>query len=159
EAIASRASADPAPPRGPEAAAGAMSLPDAIALGLRNNPRLRSARAAIERARGREQVAFSPFLPQIDVLSQTGVTSGNLAPGIPGATGFILASGDDTHAYAETELALQWTLYDFGRTGGRYREAVARERVAELQRVRADQTVAFDVAAAYTDVLLAHAAA
>ena len=38
-------------------------------------------RAAIERARGREQAAFAPFLPQIDILGQYGVTSGTLAPG------------------------------------------------------------------------------
>ena len=52
---------------------------------------------------------------------------------------------------------MEWTLYDFGRTGGRHRQAVVRERIAELQRVRADQTVAFDVTAAYVEVLLAHA--
>ena len=52
---------------------------------------------------------------------------------------------------------LQWTLYDFGRTGGRHRQAVARERIAELQLARAEQTVEFDVAAAYLDVLLARA--
>ena len=48
-------------------------------------------------------------------------------------------------------------LYDFGRTGGRYRQAVARERLAELQLARAEQTVDFDVAVAYLDVLLARA--
>jgi outer membrane protein TolC len=52
-------------------------------------------------------------------------------------------------------LGLQWTLYDFGRTGGRYRQAVAREGITELQFGRAGQTVEFDVAAAYLDVLLA----
>ena len=134
-----------------------FTLPDAIAFALRNNPRLRSARAAIERAQGQEQVAFAPFLPQIDVLGQYGVTSANLAPGIPGPTGFLLAGNFGTRGYAETEVALQWTLYDFGRTGGHYRQAVARERITELQLTRAGQTVEFDVAAAYLDVLLARA--
>jgi outer membrane protein TolC len=135
-----------------------FALPDAIAFALRNNPRLRSARAAVERARGQEQVAFAPFLPQIDLLGQTGVISATLAPGVPGTTGFLLANGFGTRSYAETEVALQWTLYDFGRTGGRYRQAVARERVAELQLARAGQAVEFDAAAAYLDVLLARAA-
>jgi outer membrane protein TolC len=134
-----------------------FTLPDAIAFGLRNNPRLRSARAAIERARGQEQVAFAPFLPQIDLLGQYGVVSSTLAPGVPGPTGFLLANAFGTRTYAETEVGLQWTLYDFGRTGGRYRQAVARERITELQLTRADQTVEFDVAAAYLDVLLARA--
>jgi outer membrane protein TolC len=134
-----------------------FSLPDAIAFGLRNNPRLRSARAAIVRAQGQEQVAFAPFLPQIDVLGQYGVVSSTLAPGIPGAEGFLLASTFGTRSYAETEVALQWTAYDFGRRGGRFRQAVARERITELQLTRAEQTVEFDVAATYLDVLLARA--
>jgi adhesin transport system outer membrane protein len=134
-----------------------FALPDAIAVALRNNPRLRSARAAIERARGQEQVAFAPFLPQIDVLGQYGVVSGTFAPGVPGNEGFILPNGTGTRTYAQTELGLQWTLYDFGRTGGRYRQAVARERITALQLARAEQTVAFDVATAYLDVLLARA--
>ncbi len=134
-----------------------FALPDAIAFALQNNPRLRSARAGIERAQGQEQVAFAPFLPQIDLLGQYGVTSATLAHGIPGPTGFLLANGFGTRSYAETEVALQWTLYDFGRTGGRYRQAVARERITELQLARAGQTVEFDVAAAYLDVLLARA--
>jgi outer membrane protein TolC len=135
-----------------------FGLEDAIAFALQRNPRLRSARAAIERARGQEQVAFAPFLPQIDILGQYGVTSGTLAPGVPGPTGFILANGFQPRDYAQTEVALQWTLYDFGRTGGRYRQAIARERITELQLARANQTVTFDVTAAYVDVLLARAA-
>src|SRR5262249_48366140 len=134
-----------------------FGLADAIAFALRNNPRLRSARAAIERAHGQEQVAFAPFLPQLDLLTQSGVVSATLAPGPPGTEGSILASGFGTRSYAQTELALQWTLYDFGRTGGRYRQAVARESIAELQLVRAKQTVEFDVVTAYLDVLLARA--
>ena len=95
-----------------------FGLGDAIAFGVANNPRLRSASAAIAGAQGQEQVAFAPFLPQIDLLSQAGVVSATLAPGIPGTTGFILAGGFGTRSYAETELGLQWTLYDFGAQGG-----------------------------------------
>jgi outer membrane protein TolC len=141
----------------PELPPTTFALADAIAFALRNNPRLRSAHAAIERARGQEQVAFAPFLPQFDLLAQSGVTSGTLAPGVPGPTGFLLANGFQTRDYAQAEVGLQWTLYDFGRTGGRYRQAVARERITELQFARARQTVEFDVAAAYLDVLLARA--
>jgi outer membrane protein TolC len=138
-------------------AATSFALPEAIAFGLQNNPRLRAARAAIERARGQEQVAFAPFLPQIDLLTQFGTVSATLAPGVPGPEGFILAGAFGTRDYAQAELGLQWTLYDFGRTGGRYRQAIARERITEFRFARADQTVEFDVAAAYLDVLLARA--
>src|SRR5262249_5178708 len=105
----------------PELQPPTFALADALAFALRNNPRLRSARAAIERARGQEQVAFAPFLPQIDLLGQSGVVSATLAPGVPGNEGFILADGFGTRTYAQAEVGLQWTLYDFGRTGGRYR--------------------------------------
>jgi outer membrane protein len=134
-----------------------FALPDAIAFALQNNPRLRSARADIERARGQEQVAFAPFLPQVDLLGQYGVVSATLAPGIPGNEGFIIPNDFGTRSYAQTEVGLEWTLYDFGRTGGRYRQAAARERITELRLTRADQTVEFDVAVAYLDVLLARA--
>src|SRR5262249_55001299 len=152
-----QASADPPAPPGLDGGPTTFALPDAIAFALRNSPRLRSARAVIERARGQEQVAFAPFLPQIDLLGQYGVVSATFAPGIPGNEGFILANGFGTRSYAQTEVGLQWTLYDFGRTGGRYRQAVARERITQLQLARAVQTVAFDVAIAYLDVLLARA--
>jgi outer membrane protein TolC len=136
---------------------GTFSLTDAIAFALGNSPRLRSARAAIQRGQGQEQVAFAPFLPQLDFLNQYGVVSGTLAPGVPGPEGFILPSEFGTRSYVQAEVGLQWTLYDFGRTGGRYRQAVARERITELQLTRAEQTVEFDVAVAYMDVLLARA--
>jgi outer membrane protein len=134
-----------------------FTLSDAIAFALRNSPRLRSARADILRAQGQERIAFSPFLPQVDLLQQTGVVSSTLSPGIPGNEGFILPNGTGTRSYTQTEVGVEWTLYDFGRTCGHYMQAVARERVTELQLVRANETVEFDVANAYLEVLLARA--
>ena len=110
-----------------------FSLADAIAFAQRQSPRLRSARAAIERARGQEQAAFAPFLPEIDLLFQSGVTSNNQGPGATGPTGFILPSSTPgTHSYVQTELQLQWTLYDFSRRAGRYHQAAAREPIAQF---------------------------
>jgi outer membrane protein len=134
-----------------------FALQDAIAYALQNNPRLRSVQATVNRARGQEQVAFAPFLPQIDLLSEYGVITETLAPGTPGPVGLILPGALGTRSYTETELGLQWMLYDFGRTDGRYRQSVARERIAELQLIRARQTTAFDVTSAYMEVLLARA--
>jgi outer membrane protein TolC len=150
-------SSNPAGTADLEAERTTFSLRDAIAFGRRNSPRLRSARAALERGRGQEQAAFAPFLPQLDYLSQYGVVSSALAPGVPGPEGFLIPNRFGTRSYAQAEVGLQWALYDFGRTGGRYRQAVARERVTELQLARAEQTVEFDVAAAYMDVLLGRA--
>ena len=149
--------AEPVPGDAPEPEPATLALPQVIAFALRNSPRLRSARAAIERARGQEQVAFAPFLPQVDLFGQYGSVSNTLNPGVPGYTGSLRADGVGTHDYAQTELGLQWIVYDFGRTGGRYRQTVARGRIADLQLLRADQTVEFDVVAAYLNVLLARA--
>jgi outer membrane protein TolC len=49
----------------------------------------------------------------------------------------------------QSELQLQWTLYDFGRTAGRYGQASMREKIAQLQAERARETVAYDVVTAY----------
>jgi outer membrane protein len=151
----SSVASEPSPESSP--AVEPLSLAAAIEFGLANNPRLRSARAAILRAQGQEQVAFAPFLPQIDLLGQYGVVSSTFSPGIPGDEGFILPNGTGTRSYAQTEVGLEWTLYDFGRTCGHYLQATARERITELQLTRANQTVEFDVANAYLGVLLARA--
>src|SRR5262249_23929880 len=136
----------------------ACSPADAIAFAQQQSPRLQSARAAIERARGQEQAAFAPFLPEVDLLFQSGATSNNQGPGAAGPTGFLRTSSTPgTHSYVQPELQLLWTVYDFGRRAGRYQQAAARDRIAELQLVRADQTVQFDVTAAYLNILLARA--
>jgi len=135
-----------------------FSLADAIALGLAQNPRLKVAAAALARAEGQEIVAFAPFLPELDFYSRYGATSPNLSPGAPGPVGAILTSGVDVaHSFVQAELGVQWTIWDFGRTSGRYGQAVARQKVARLQLARAEQTIAFDVSAAYVGVLLAQA--
>jgi outer membrane protein TolC len=86
------------------------------------------------------------------------VTSPALGPASAGATGIILSSANETHSYAQAELQLQWTVWDFGRTAGRYRQAGARARIAELQSTRAEETVGFEVASAYLQALRAGAA-
>jgi outer membrane protein TolC len=135
-----------------------FSLHDAVALALWNSPRLRSAQAAVARAQGQQQVAFAPFLPEVDFFARAGGTSSTLSPGAPGPVGGILASGiNSAHNFSQAEMDLQQTVWDFGRTTGRYGQAVARERIARLQLVRARQTVAYDVASAYLGVLLAQA--
>jgi outer membrane protein len=130
-----------------------LALPEAIRFALQNNPRLLAALAAIERARGQEQVAFAPFLPQIDLLNRYVATGKSTVPGAPGPTGAVNPSVIGHYSVYQSELQLQWILYDFGRTAGRYRQSLIREKIARLQEVRAKETVAYDVAAAYFQVL------
>lgn len=135
-----------------------FALAEAIAIGLRDNPRLRVAAEAVERARGESTSAFAPFLPEMDVFSRVGGTSETLSPGAPGPVGGILAASEGARGFQQAEVDLQWTIYDFGRRSGRYNRAISRERAVALQLVRAKQTVAFDVAAAYLGLLRAYAA-
>src|SRR6185436_10400312 len=131
-----------------------LSLPEAVGFALENNPRLRAALAAIERARGQAEAAFAPFLPQIDLLTRYVATGKSTLPGAPGPTGVVNVTDIGTYSVWQGELQLQWTLYDFGRTAGRYRQADLREKIAGLQARRARETVAFDVAAAYLQALV-----
>ncbi len=143
-----------AAPQAPEL----LTLPEAIRFALANSPRLRAALAAIDRARGREETAFAPFLPQIDMLNRYVATSPPLSPGAPGPTGGLVpAVVPASYSAWQSEFQLQWMLYDFGRTGGRYHQAVVGEGIAQLQAERARQTVAYDVAAAYLQGLEAAA--
>jgi len=146
-----RVSAESAPERSK------FSLVDAVEYARRHSPRLQSARAIFEGAKGQEQVAFAAFLPEVGIASQAGANTRNVGPGIPSLTGFLLTSGVGPHQYAQGLGELQWTVYDFGRRTARYHQASARQRVAEFQLTRADQTVQFDAAVSYLDILLAQA--
>jgi hypothetical protein len=99
--VPSDSSGDPSHPRDPGPEPTLFSLADAIDYAQRHNPRLMAAQAAIERAASQEQVAFAPFLPQVQFVGQDGVTSFNQGPGLPTLTGFILTKGIATHAYAQ----------------------------------------------------------
>ena len=134
----------------------ALSLADAVDFAKRHSPRLRSARAAIERSGGKEQAAFAAFLPEATLGALYGATTSNESPGAPGPTGFLFPLGQGVHSYRyyQQTLTVVWTLYDFGGRSGRFNQAVALKQMAELQLVRADQTVQFDAAVAYLNILI-----
>ena len=134
-----------------------LTLPEAVSIALRNNPRLFSALESIERARGQQTAAFSPFLPQIDLLNRWVATGKSTLPGAPGPTGAVNPSEIGHYDIYQGEVQLQWTLYDFGRTAGRYGQASLREKIAETQAVRVRETVAYDAATAYLQALEAAA--
>src|SRR5438552_887583 len=79
----------------------------------------------------KQQIAFPPPLPPTELPGKYATTSSHPGPGAPGYTRFLRALNAQPHSSRETELALQWALYDFGRTGGRYRQAVAREGITD----------------------------
>src|SRR5262249_14364866 len=69
------------------------------------------------------------------------------------ALGSIPIGLNITTGYELADLKLQWLICDFGRRLGRYRQAGFAVEIAQLQRERAYQTVANEVAVAYYQVL------
>jgi outer membrane protein TolC len=140
----------PPPPDGPLA----LSLDEAIGFALEHNPRLREAAARVEAARAGADIAFAPFLPEAGTSFRYSAFN---VPVLPGGS-FVPASlNAGVTSFTLAEAGVQWTLYDFGRTAGRYGQAVSQARVEELSWQRARQTVAFEVARAYFQSLFARA--
>jgi outer membrane protein len=146
-----------------------LTLPDAITLAFRLQPRLRASLESIEQARGRQDIAFAAFLPVLTSAYSVGDFHLNVGgagvpiPGLPGSPAFTffpligsLPVGLDVRtSYELAELKLQWLVCDFGRRLGRYNQAGIAADIAGLQTERAYQTVANDVELAYYQVLRA----
>ena len=114
-----------------------LTLPEAIDLAFRLQPRLRAQLESIAQARGLQQIAFSTFLPIVagqlrrggvqprsgghTRSSWKGLPGFNFLPGI-GAVPFGLNLGT---TFELAELKVQWLLLDFGRRLGRYEQARA----------------------------------
>ena len=139
---------EPPPP------ADVLPLPEAIAYGLRHNPRLAQVQAQVAASREGVRIAFAPFLPGINFNS---VFAAYNLPILPGGA-FVAASlNRGTFAYSLAEFNVQYTLIDFGRRTGNYQQAKGRASIEGLLYDRARQTVAFDVTTAYFTLLQAKA--
>jgi outer membrane protein TolC len=144
-----------------------LTLPDAITLAFRLQPRLRASLESIQQARGREDIAFAAFLPVASTGYSVGgfdLNVGGVGFPIPGLTnspaftflpfgGAIPVGLDIKTGYELAELKVQYLVCDFGRRLGKYNQAGIAVDIAQLQTDRAYQTVANDVAAAYYQVL------
>jgi outer membrane protein TolC len=144
-----------------------LTLPDAIALAFRLQPRLRSALESIQQAQGRQDIVFAAFLP----IATSGYSVGGFdlnaggaplqIPGFANSFNFIPGFGafpfglNIRTGYELAEFKLQWLVCDFGRRLGRYNQAGLATDIAQLQTQRVYQTVANDVATAYYQLLRA----
>ena len=145
-----------------------LTLPEAIAMAFRLQPRLRAQLETISQARGLQQIAFSAFLPIVAGRYDVGGFSLG-AGGIPVQVGKPLAfnfiPGLGTvpigfnvgTTFEVAELKVQWLLLDFGRRLGLHDQARLATDIAGLQTERAHQTVADEVATAYYNVLRSEA--
>ena len=147
------------PPNGTQV--GQITLPDAIQVAYRTQPRLRVFLEGIQEAQGNADVAFAPYMPTIaggisgggfDLNVQGQVANGFSFLPVGGAIpiGLNLESG-----YGMGDVKLQWLICDFGRREGRYCQAKLSVEIASLQSERTYQTVGNEVAVAYYQVLRA----
>jgi outer membrane protein TolC len=146
-----------------------LSLPEAIQMAYRFQPRLHAQLESIAQARGQQKIAFSTFLPLVAANYDVGEFSlgvsgepiklGKNLPGfsfLPGLGALPVGLNIGT-TFELAELRVQWLLLDFGRRLGRYEQARLATDVAALQTDRAFQTVANEVAVAYYNVLRSQA--
>jgi outer membrane protein len=172
DAVDSAQAKPTAPPQGHEAGCEPgqpLTLPDALALAFRLQPRLRASLESIRQAQGREDIAFAAFLPTVTggylaggYYVQAGGTGFSI-PGVPNSPSFTIlpllgtvpVGLEGQTGFEVAELKLQWLVCDFGRRLGRYNQAGLALDIAQLQTQRAYQTVANDVAVAYYQVLRA----
>ena len=115
------------PPNGTQV--GQITLPDAIQIAYRTQPRLRVFLEGIHEAQGNADIAFSPYLPtlaggisgggfDLNVQGQAAADSASCRPGAVVPIGLNLESG-----YGLGDVKLQWLICDFGRRAGRYCQA------------------------------------
>jgi outer membrane protein TolC len=147
-----------------------LTLPEAIDMAFRYQPRLRVQLEGIAQARGRQEIVTSTFLPIVGGSYSVGgfdlgVGGQPIRIGGKSSTGFNflppfgalpvglnIASG-----YELAELKVQWLICDFGRRLGRLEQAKLALDVAQLQTDRAFQTVSNEVAVAYYGILRSQA--
>jgi outer membrane protein TolC len=146
-----------------------LTLPDAITLAFRLQPRLRASLESIQQAQGKEDIAFAAFLPSLNTGYLVGgyhIQAGGVGfpiPGVPNSPNFTIlpllgaipVGLQGQTGFEMAELKLQWLVCDFGRRLGLYRQTGLAVDIAQLQTQRAYQTVADDVAVAYYRVLRA----
>lgn len=156
DSAAPAASVEPArPPTRPPARA--LGLGEVLDFAEKLSPRLRAMRAQASRAEGARAVAFSAFLPEVDVRYRHIQGTEDFAlPTLPSLVGNV-AYGGESDRFRQAELAVQWVVWDFGRTPARFGRSAAALDIATLELDRARQTVRFDATAAYFALLRAQA--
>jgi outer membrane protein TolC len=117
---------------------------------MANNHTLKLAREDVGIAQQQVYVARSLFLPQVTAGYAYDVRDREVQ----------MAAGNAVFPAAEkefqrAELRVQMTIWDFGRTLGKYEQARFGKEIAGLQRKRIEQGVIYQVTKAYFDILKA----
>jgi len=140
-------------PQQPELPERPITLAEATQLALRNNHDLRIARTETRISQQQVLVARSALLPQISGSYGFATINPQLVNEVEGKTFPILE-----REFNRAELSVQWLIWDFGRTLGKWQQAELGRDISELTRRRVAQGVIFRTAQAYFNVLRARAA-
>lgn len=144
-----------------------ISLDGAVALALKQRPRLAAARHDVEALRTREGQIKAAYLPRVDGslqylrASENGNTvSFHSVRGLSrvGSARRPGVSGTDSFNNFLVGVAVQQQIWDFGRTQGQLGQQKAAVMEAEQIQIQLEQQIMFEVARAYYDVLAAREA-
>ena len=147
----------PGAPRGPIAAPAwqpdhPITLDEAIEIAYQESPVLRIAEEAIEEARAGKVIARSAFLPY--AAAAYGYNWRDRQPGfITRSLPLHIRVESGEKQFQQAELHVQMTIWDFGRSLGRYEQARLGVDIAQLQYERLRETIAFQVTESYFAVL------
>ncbi len=153
------ASADPSAPQAVPshntavAPSGPLTLHDAITVALANNHTLKISNEDANIAEQQVRIARSLFLPQVSAGYGYDVRDREVSERF-GAQTFPFAEKEFQHA----ELKLQMTIWDFGQSLGKYRQAQLGREIARLQLRRIRQGVIYRTTKAYFGILRARKA-
>jgi outer membrane protein TolC len=150
----------PAGPANPGEGGTSLGLEEAKTLAIRLNPQVAQDLAAVAKAEGGEEVAYSGYLPT--VLGSYSFQAFRSDTGFAGTRGRfpvlpIRGFGPGTQNFSVTEAQLRWNVYQFGRQIAKHGQSVLRVEIAKLQYQRSIQAAEFDVSQSYFRVLEARA--
>ena len=126
-----------------------IGLAEAVEIAFANSPRLRAAAKSIRIAEEDIRIAGSAFWPQVSAAGNYNVLKNDINLG----GGPVLEN-----QFWQAELDLQWMLWDFGRSLGRYRQAEAGAEIARVSFRRFEQGLIYEVAEGYYGILRAQKA-
>lgn len=147
-----------------QAAPPTLTLPEAVALALQNNARMKAARAADAANRTQVQAAKSGYFPQVKAAEE--FTAGDdpvfafgtrLRQGRFAAADFGLTRLNHPDALGDftTRVGADWTLFDSGQTRQQVKAAQAEVRASGLRTESSEQQTIWTAAQAFYDVLFA----
>ena len=130
------------------ALAQAVSLQDAISVGVNTNPEIAQAQYNMEAIQFERKQAQGLYAPRVDIEGSAGVRW------LDNATRRSLGINEDELYPLEAQARAEWIAVDFGRRRGELLRQAARVDGASLRVVERSEFVALQISRQYLDVLL-----